>query len=150
MFFQRQEVSRHKWPQIRLLLPMRWISAVAHCNASAELCNEQPNTLHVQIGTLTFPSGFRKSSVKWGWWVKRPKYTLIFTKQLKWQPTAFHSVWQTGSRRVPNSLHEVLPWGRRPRFLKTLSLIQIVTTSFTLGHWKTEHWNWSYFLKWEI
>lgn len=124
---------------------MRWISASARCTASAGLYNEQLNMLHVQIGTLTFPSGFRESSVKRGWWVKRPKYTLIFTKQLEWQPAAFHLVWQTGSCRVPNSLHEVSPWSRRPGFLKTPSLIQIATTDFTLGHWETEHGNWSYF-----
>lgn len=124
---------------------MRWISASARCTASAGLYNEQLNMLHVQIGTLTFPSGFRESSVKRGWWVKRPKYTLIFTKQLERQPAAFHLVWQTGSCRVPNSLHEVSPWSRRPGFLKTPSLIQIATTDFTLGHWETEHGNWSYF-----
>lgn len=67
-------------------------SALARCSASARLYSEQHNMLHVQIGTLAFPGGFRERSVKWGWWVKRPKNTLIFTKQLKRQPAAFHLV----------------------------------------------------------
>lgn len=67
-------------------------TAFARLSASAEMDNEQLNMLHAHIGTLTFPGGFRESSVKWGWWVKRPKYTLIFTKQVERQPAAFQLV----------------------------------------------------------
>ena len=68
-----------------------------------------------------------ESSMKWGRWVMRPKYTLVLTKQVERQPAAFLLAQQTDPCRVPNGLHEVSAWGRRPRFLRTL--IQVLNAN---------------------
>lgn len=55
MFFQRQEVSKTP-PEVNICL------STLNC-ASAGMCNEQLNMLHVQIGTLTLPSSFRERAL---------------------------------------------------------------------------------------
>lgn len=138
MFFKRLESWEGINGQSQDHLPREGKTVFARGSASAGMGIKRLNMLHAQIGALAFPSGFGESAVKSGWRVKRPKNTLVFTKQVEQRPAAFHLVWQMASCRGPNGLHEDLPLSRQPWFLTTLLVIQIEFPRLTLGHWETQ------------